>query len=183
MGGHKFYLITNTVSNATVVYDIEQKLWYNWTDANGNYFPTGYRTLGPAAQEWHQDLYTGYIYICDTDYVYTTDYPYNYPVNTKPEIVPVDIYTPNYDARVDRLKYLSQMRFNADQTPGSKLYVRCSQDDYRTWSNPRSVDLSKRRPILNDCGSFHRRALHLRHYANTGFRISSTDLQMSLGTL
>jgi hypothetical protein len=98
-------------------------------------------------------------------------------------LFPVDIYTPNFDAGVDRIKYLSQMRINADQTPGSLLQVRCSDNDYQSWDNFRTIDLSRTRPILNDEGSFYRRAYHFRHYANTAFRIRSCDLQMDIGTL
>jgi hypothetical protein len=75
------------------------------------------------------------------------------------------------------------MRFNADQTDGSVLYVRASEDDYQTWSNFRKVDLSKKRPILTGLGTFYRRAYHFRHYCNTKFRIRSVDLQMDIGTL
>jgi hypothetical protein len=118
---------------------------------------------------------TGNVYQMDGDYVYPTDFGH---------VVPVDIYTPNFDAGADRIKYLSQMRFNADQTPGSILYVSSSDNDYGSFSRTaRRVDLGRQRPILNDEGSFYRRAYHFRHYANTGLRIRSVDLQMDIGTL
>jgi hypothetical protein len=172
--GHKFYVITNITTNITMVYDIGEQLWYLWTDYQGNYYNFGSRIHSPFATEWHQDLYRGGIYEVDGDYVYPND---------AGNIFPVDIYTPNFDAGIDRKKYLSQMRINADQTPGSILNVRCSDDDYQSWSNFRNIDLSRKRPILNECGTFYRRAYHFRHYANTPFRISSVDLQMDIGTL
>jgi hypothetical protein len=172
--GHKWYVLTNVTNNITMVYDVNQGLWYKWTDYQGNYYPVAARAVDPDGNEWHQMINTGSVYEMKGDYLYPNDYG---------NIVPVDIYTPNFDGDVDRIKYLPMMRFNADQTNGSELYVRCSDDDYQSWTNFRKVDLSKKRPILTDCGSFYRRALHLRHRANTGFRIKSIDLQMGLGTL
>lgn len=171
--GHRFYLITNLDTNVTMVYDIGESLWYLWTDYQGNFYPFGSRA-GPGSLEWHQQILGGSIYTMGPDYTYPNDFG---------NVVPVDIYTPNYDAGVDRGKTLSQMRFNGDQVPGSKLFVRSSDDDYQTWSNFRSVNLGKKRPILTDEGTFYRRAYHFRQFANTKFRIDSVDLQMDIGTL
>jgi len=172
--GHTWYIITNMTDNVTMVYDVGEDLWYNWTDFQANYFPVIDRCLSFAGMEWHQMLATGQVYQLDGDYIYPTDYG---------NVVPVDIYTPNFDDGIDRIKFLSQMRFNADQTNGSKLYLRSSEDDYQTWTNMRMVDLSQKRPILNDEGSFYRRAYHFRHFAPTPFRLSSVDLQMDIGVL
>lgn len=173
-GGHRWYVITNITTNVTMVYDVGQKLWYLWTDFQGNFYPVIGRTAPLNGQEWHQMGATGAVYQLAPDYVFPND---------SGNIVPVDIYTPNFDAGVDRIKTLSQMRFNADQTPGSKLFVSFSDNDYGSFNTPRLVDLSKERPYLNDEGSFYRRAYHFRHYANTKFRIRSVDLQIDIGTL
>jgi hypothetical protein len=172
--GHRWYLISNTTNNVTMVYDIDQELWYLWTDYQGNCYPIAARASAVPFGELQQMILSGSVYQYDADYVYPNDYG---------NIVPVDIYTPNFDAGVDRIKYLSQMRFNADQTAGSQLWVRFSDDDYNSWTNFRRVDLSKKRPFINDEGSFYRRAYHFRHYANTPLRIRSVDLQMDIGTL
>src|SRR6266404_270424 len=37
-GGHRFYGISSAALNLTQVYDIDQKLWYQWTDSNGDWF-------------------------------------------------------------------------------------------------------------------------------------------------
>lgn len=173
-GGHRFYVFTVIEANITLAYDIGQQFWYQWTDPDGNYWPIASRTYDIYGNCLLQDISSGSIYISDMDYTYPND---------NGRVPPVDIYTPNYDGGVDRSKTLSMMRFNGDQTAGSKLRVRVSDDDYKTWSNFREVDLGHRRPILTDCGSFYRRAWHLRHQSNTAFRIKSADLQLALGTL
>jgi hypothetical protein len=181
--GHHFYVITNVTKNTTLVYDLGEKLWYVWTDFAGNFYPVVARTASAAGDEWHQlgsspypSGIAGQIFDMDGDYTNTNDWG---------NLVPVDIYTPNFDAGVDRAKLLSQMRINADQTTGSSVLVRCNDEDYNPtkWTNFRKVDLGQKRPYLNDEGSFYRRAYHFRHYANTPFRIRSVDLQMDLGTL
>jgi hypothetical protein len=172
--GHRWYLITNVTTNVTMVYDIGENLWYLWTDFKGNFYPVISRCSGPSGVEWHQMAATGSIYQLDADYVYPNDFG---------NIVPVDIYTPNFDAGVDRLKMLSQMRFDTDQQPQSKLYIRSSDDDYQTWNSYREVDLNQQTPIINDEGSFYRRAYNFHHYANTKLRIRAVDLQMDIGTL
>lgn len=172
--GHRFYGLTLVSASVTLVYDIDQKLWYQWTDANGNYW-----SIVSQTPDWNGNLLSqhkadGHLHFVDGDYIYPND---------DGVLFPVDIYTPNFDAGVDRRKQLNMMRFNADQTAGSELLVRSSNDDYQTWTNFRKVDLGNRRPTLANCGSFYRRAYHFRHFANTSLRVKSVDLQMDIGTL
>jgi hypothetical protein len=172
--GHRLYILTNITAKISMVYDIDQRLWYQWTDAAGSYYPGVSVATDLANRLVVQGFNNGVLNFLGPDYVYPSD---------NGTIFPVDIYTPNFDAGVDRRKYLSQMRFNADQTSGSTLYIRNSDDDYQTWTNFRQLDLGQRRPLINDCGTFYRRAYHIRHLANTALRIKSIDLQMDLGTL
>lgn len=172
--GHQWYVLTNKTTNKTMVFDVTEGLWMLWTDFLGNYYPVISRCSAPDGSEWHQMAATGNVYKMDADYVYPNDYG---------NIVPVDIYTPNFDGGVDRIKNLSQMRFNTDQQPQSKLYIRSSDDDYQTWNSYREVSLNQQTPAIADEGSFYRRAYNFRHYANTKFRIKSVDLQMDIGVL
>ena len=173
-GGHRFYGLTLKNANLTLVYDLDQQLWYQWTDTDGNYWPIVARSYNSANKHIMQHETNGKSYYCEGDYEFPTD---------DGELIPVDIYTPNYDGGVDRRKVLKVMRFNCDQRTGSKLYVRSTDDDYQTWTNPREVSLANKRPVLLDCGTFYRRAWHIRHLANTPLRIKSIDLQMDVGTL
>jgi hypothetical protein len=185
--GHRFYGVTvRTPTPITLIYDIDQKLWLQWTDYLGGYYPYFSPTLNLTASNSGisigsiftnrivQHWLTGNVYNIDADFVFPND---------AGNIFPVDIYTPNFDGGVDRRKQLNVMRFNADQTTGSELFVRSSNDDYQTWTNFRRVDLGNKRPTLTNCGSFYRRAYHFRHFANTKLRIKSVDLQMDVGTL
>ena len=42
IAGHKLYGLTIPVMNITMVFDLDQALWYLWTDQNGNFWPYAY---------------------------------------------------------------------------------------------------------------------------------------------
>ena len=173
-GGHKFYGVTITNINLTLVYDIDQELWYQWTDHLGNYWPIVFMNFDEDNEHVAQHETNGKLYYFEGDYEYHDD---------DGDIFPVDIFTPLTDFGVDRRKTVNQMHFVGDTVSGSTLQVRVSDDDYQNWSPARTVDLGHKRPILSQCGTFYRRAWWFRHQASKRFRMRSVDLQMDIGTL
>lgn len=186
LGGHRFFGLTIQILNITLVYDIDQRLWYLWADVNGNYWPLASITFYPPYQLTNsqgfqpglhlaQHFSNGNIYSLDSADTYPTDFG---------NIFPVDIYTRNLDFEVVRRKYLRTLYFIGDKTPGSMIKVRYSDDDYQTWSQFREVNLSVKKPRLGPNGMFeYRRAYHIRHQRATNFRLRDLDMQMDIGTL
>lgn len=172
LNGHSFYILTLKSANITLVYDIAEGLWHQWTDDNGNYFPYVAYTYTADGKHILQHETTGQTLYADLE-TYT---------DAGDKII-ADVYTPIFDANTTRRKHLNIMKFVGDQESGSILYVRHSDDDYKTWSNFRRVDLSKESPMLTNCGTFKRRAYHFRHWANTPMRLQAVDVQYDLGTL
>lgn len=178
--GHRLYGISNATvlgTGLTLVYDIDEKLWYQWSDANGNWWPV----FGMAIDSSYRHVLTAVNGSGGVSQV-VFDQAETYPTDNG-SLVPVDIYTPNVDFETRRRKTLHRMYIRADQTPGSILYIRRSNNDYKTWSNFRKLDLSKSTPYIDDEGTFTKRAYHFRHFAPTAFRIRSADLQMEIGTI
>lgn len=178
-GGHRFYGVTSVESNFTLVYDLDQGdqgMWYKWTDKNGNYWPISAMGYFKSSSNTHfvQHESNGNVYPLDGDYEYPGD---------DGEVIPVEIYTPNFDGGVGRRKHCNHMGINADQVASSSIEVRWSDDDYTTWSSTRTVNLGATRPILTSLGTFYRRAFHFRHALFLPFRLRSADLQIDLGTL
>lgn len=174
-GGHRFYVITVVAANLTLAYDLDQKMWSQWTDKDGNYWPYVSTTYDSTTlRHEFQHATNGYIYLLNE--LYTTD---------NGDIITVDIVTPNFDGGTKRRKQLNMMKFAADQTAGSILQVRSNDHDYdpKKWTNFRKVDLSKKQPILPTNGTFVRRAHNFRHACPTLFRIKAVELQIDLGTL
>lgn len=171
--GHRFYVLTLKSDNLTLVYDLTDKLWSQWTDADGNYFKgvanTFYNVLRLVQHETNGMIYfMGSEYYTDAGAVITTD-----------------LYTPNFDGGVRRRKHLNVMEFIGDQTEGSTLQVRVNDADYAStkWSSYRLVDMSVPKPVLINCGTFMRRAVHIRHQSPTRMRLQAIELQLDVGTL
>lgn len=172
--GHRFYGITSTTTNITLIYDTIENLWSEWTDFNGDYFPIVSSTWNSTSSSFEllQHKSNGRIYQADISF--TTD---------AGSTIPVDIITPIFDAGTYYKKMLSALQVIADITPGVMLGIRKSDNDYKTWSNFRMVDLGKLHPRLINCGSFARRAYHLHHEGDVQFRIYALEYQLGLGTL
>lgn len=175
--GHRFYVLTLPTSNLTLVYDIDERHWHQWTDANENYFPFVAATYNASLSQPHliQHATDGYIYQLD-EALFTDE----------GSTITADIYTPNFDAGVSsRGKHLSQMKFIADKVVGSTLQVRCNDDDFDLdkWTNFRYVDLDRPVPVLDNCGTFETRAYNFRHQSATRFRMKAVELQLDLCTL
>lgn len=170
--GHRFYVLTVKNTNLTLVYDTVSRSWHQWTDAAGNYFPFVAATYNAQLQHFFQHESNGRIYQAETNYL-TDD----------GDIITCDIYTPNFTGGTSRGKLMTQMRFKADQTQGSVLQVRHSDNDYQSWSNFRNVDLSQKIPLLSNCGTFTKRAHNLRHACPTAFRIMAVEMQLDLCSL
>lgn len=170
--GHNFYVVTIKNSNLTLAYDIDEDRWCQWVDTNGNYLPIVASSYNADKKLLVQHESNGIVYVMDFDY--------KNDAGTK---IIVDVITPNFDAETTRRKQMNLMRFVGDQEDGSILFVRHSDDDYKTWSNWRKVDLSKKVPKLTNEGTFVRRAYHLRHMSDTAFRQSAIDVQYDIGTL
>ena len=173
-GGHRFYGVTIKNADLTLVLDIDQQLWYQWADPDGTYWSIVGTTFSPYDDRIGQHETNGKLLRIEGAYEIPTD---------DGVIFDVDIVTQNSNFGVDRRKYLKMMRFSCNQVPGALLYLRVTDDDYQNWSQYRRVDLGVKRPVLIDCGSFYRRAWHLKHRAPTPFRIKSAELQLDIGVL
>ena len=188
LGGHRFYGVslpvgvfdyvtsTTTFSFITLVYDLDQNLWYRWTSAGSD---TSWEVSGTAGPDTSrrvimQNYSTGGIHVVAEDYIQATD------AGTTPI---VDIYTPDHDFGTQREKQLAAMFFRGNRIPGGTLAIRYSDDDFASWSSFRNASMNDKRPMITDCGSFFRRAWNLRHQAPVPFRIKTTDLQLDIGTL
>ena len=172
--GHRFYGFSLKNNNLTLVYDMTDKMWSQWTDEDGDYLKISSNTYSADTGRILQHATNGKLYTMDSEY--TSD---------DGAMITVDLYTPNFDGGVRRRKQMTMMEFIGDQTSGSALQVRVNDSDYDAtkWSSFRIVDMSVRKPILANCGTFMRRATHIRHQCNTRMRLQGVELQLDLGTL
>ena len=172
--GHRFYIFTLKNNNLTLVYDMTDKMWSQWTDAAGNYFKICSSTYEIGTGRILQHESNGKLYLMDAEY-FTDD----------GEMITTDLYTPNFDGGVRRRKQMTMMEFIGDQTSGSTFQVRVNDFDYdpTKWTSFRIVDMTVKKPVLTNCGTFMRRATHIRHQCNTRMRLQGIELQIDIGTL
>lgn len=169
--GHRFYIITLKNSSITLVYDLSSGLWAQWQDPNGNYFPfvaSTYLADGSVILQHETD---GYLYKLDPSSA--TDNGINFTMQ---------IVTPLFDGGVRLKKTLYRLDFIADQISDS-LIVNNSDDDYQTWTNPRTVDLSVESPHLSTCGTFRKRAYKILYTGAYPLRLSDLEPHLDVGSL
>jgi len=174
ISGHRFYVVTSKVSNLTLAFDVDERMWYQWTDSSGNYLPIVSSTYTSTGSIILQHETNGRLYTAAMSQL--TD---------AGNVIQVDIYTPNFDGGTQRGKQLNQLTILGDKTPGSVLQVRSNDDDYdpTKWSDFREIDLSDSLPMLDNEGTFIRRAYNFRHRCPTEFRIEAAEMQIDICTL
>ncbi len=181
ISGHRFYILNLTTLGFSLVYDIDQQLWYVWGEditATRTFGILGLSgvTTSSAGVSFAQDYYTGDIYKIAPDYKYPTD---------SGRLIEVDIYTKSMDLETPRSKQVNMMYFDAERVIGNEIEIRFNDQDYlpTAWSSFRTVNLDNDKSTLERCGSFNTRAHHIRHKLPIAFRINSVRLQVDIGTL
>lgn len=174
--GHSFYVLTSKVSNITLVYDLTEHMWHQWTDTNGNYFPFVSAVYSPTLGLLLQHETDGRLYLGKSDYV-----------NDNGATITVDIITPNFDGGTRRKKNNKMLELICDQQEGSEFLVRTNDKDYdpRYWSSYRALDASQERPQLINNGTFSRRIHQFRHQKNLVRmpRVQGVEMQIDVGAL
>lgn len=182
--GHLFYVLTLSLSNVTMVYDLTEKLWYYWTTETSGV--EGYFLMARAASSNSYNGATGsapktFMLTEQTEVVATLDETvYSDSVATGGAIN-AHWRTRNLDYETSQRKFVSRLEVIGDKVPSS-LYVRKSDDDYQTWSDWRTIDLAANRSNIRQCGTTRRRAWDFWHYANTAMRVKAFESEIDLGS-
>lgn len=161
IAGHSFYVLTLAIPGITLAYDVGTQQWAEWTSivgGNVNVF-VGKFSANNGFTQLSQDSSTGMV-MQFSDSVYTDA--------TGP--LPVTCVTPNYDwgtLNWKRFGYMNQIA----NTVNTTVSVSYTDDDYQSFSTPRTIDLSTVRKQLRNCGSSRRRAWMLQHTDNTPLRV------------
>lgn len=168
IAGHSFYVMTLHDIGITLAFDIDQQQWQVWTSVVGGveqYF-IGRYYLNNASGDFLQDLTTGQT-MQFSQSVYTDA--------TGP--LPVTCVSKNYDWGSLKWKRFAALSQLAD-TATTVIDVSFSDDDYNTFSTPRTIDLSTHRKQIRNCGSARRRAWKMFHQDNTPLRLWEVELDM-----
>ena len=168
--GHTLYVLG--LNARTLVYDCDEKLWTDWSinsSSNHAVLPFQYATQGANNLILVLHPTDGKLYKLDKD-TFTDD----------AGAILVDIITSRINFKSTRWKRMFRVELLADKESSGTVTIRWSDDDYQTWSNSRSLDLTTR-PYTKACGVFRRRAFRLQHSTNAAFRVQALEIDYSEG--
>ena len=182
VNGHTLYVLTLSDLNVTLVYDVGVKTWTQWTTwAVGN---SDSGVVGVYGEQYFRPSFfagnnvTTY-YLLDDD---------NGTLYTMSDLVYTDAGAPIYyrartalsDNGSTSRKFYGRAEIVGDKV-GATMQIRHTSDDYKSWSNYRTVDLNLDRPQLYQCGQSRRRAWECLSTDNVALRLFALEADIEQG--
>ena len=181
--GHTLYILTLHNTNQTLVFDIDQKMWYTWTQ----YAQASNDQPNPG--NWVESYFRPSFYaeVNSLPYVLDDDTAnlYYFDVNTyqdNGQPIYCRTVTDIIDSGVTKRKFYGRLEIIGDKVAGT-LQVRHSGDDYNTWSAYRSVNLNAARSQIYLSGSDRRRAWEFLVTSNVPLRLDSAEIDFRIGEM
>jgi hypothetical protein len=176
--GHMFYVLTLHDLNMTVVFDVNEKQWYQWTmwatDSSGNY---GEQYFRPS---FYAGFGTGYYLLDDDNGILYTLSDTQYTDSGAP--IYYRCVTDIIDSGTTKRKFYGRVEIIGDKIPATMM-IRHTSDDYKTWSSYRAVDLSKTRSQINQTGASRRRAWEFLCTDPVALRLDAAEVDFEIGEL
>ena len=172
--GHMFYMINLKTQGRTLVYDIDEKLWHEWSsNTSGNH--------GVFSCDYMADMSTGVAYVLHNSNgcIYSLD-PDTYQDDGTSILT--ELVTNRYDMDTYRRKFMTSMRPVGDRyETGNSVDMSWSDDDYQTWSNTKTISLTDDYPVFSRLGSFRRRAFRIKNSLNYPLRLEALEVEYKEG--
>ena len=172
--GHLFYVINLPTSNRTFVYDVDEKLWHEWSDNNSGshaVFGCNYST----------DANEGYAYLLHKSNGILYKFKPDVYQDNAVDII-VEIVTNRNDMDKIKRKFMSNASIVGDRyTAGNYVTLSWTDDDYQTWSNDKQIYLTDDFPNFARLGCFRRRAFRIEHAINYPLRMESLEITFQEG--
>ena len=173
--GHMFYVVNLKTIGRTLVYDFDEKLWHEWSsNSTGSHavFGCDYMSDNSTGMAFLLHSSNGTLYKLDPS-VYTDD----------GTTILCELVTNKYDMDTYNRKFMSSLKIVGDRySSANSVVVYWSDNDYQTWSNAKTIDLTDDFPAFHRLGSFRRRAFKLTHATNNPFRVESLECVYNEGT-
>lgn len=174
VSGHKFYVLRMPTVNRTWVYDFDSKLWHEWSSTVGGSQVTFLGKFAADSQFGFPYMLgaAGEIYLLD-DTTYQDD---GNSIQTQMTTLKLDFDNMNR-------KYIYRLAIFGDWPLSGDSFVSVdwSDDDYRTWSTARTLQLSTTFPFIRNLGQFRRRAFRITHTDNTPLRLEGVEVDINNG--
>ena len=183
INGHTFYILTLADLNQTLVYDVNEKVWYQWTMYAIGDSDSG--VPGIYAEQYFRPSYfagvgeTYFLLDDDNGSLYTMSDTY---YNDDGAPIYYRSITPILDSGTTKRKFYHRIEIVGDKIPAT-LMVRHTGDDYKTWSNYRQVNLNNGRPQIYQVGADRRRAWEFLVTDNQPIRLEAAECDFDVGEL
>jgi hypothetical protein len=183
INGHTLYILTLHNTHQTLVYDLNEKMWYTWTQysmqSNDQPNPGTYQE-----SYFRPTYYTqlnGVPYVLDDD----TATLYYLDVNTYQDAgqpIYCRTVTDISDNGSTKRKFFGRLEIIGDKVAGT-MQIRHTGDDYNTWSNYRTVDLNAPRAQVYLSGADRRRAWEFLCTSNVPLRLDGAEIDFRIGEM
>jgi hypothetical protein len=175
IAGHTFYGLVLTDQNVTLVYDMAEDHWHQWTTSKDfigggeNYFECSFVQQFP--------FNTGAFYVLDAvnGLVFTLS-PTNYVDPFGP--IRMRIVTDRMDFNTYAFKTAAGLTIFGDQI-NDIMQVRHAEDDYNNWSQYRDINLNLQKPCLYQLGRFRRRAYEFLYTGDNPLRLEKVEFNLN----
>lgn len=172
--GHVFYVINLPTLGRSLIYDPDEKLWHEWSSNNsGNHAVFAYNFATDNSTGASYLLHSTNGKLCKVDVDNTQDESTN---------ILVELVTNKYDMDTYHQKFLHSVKLVGDRYETTNdVLLYWTNDDYQTWSNPKTIGMSDDFPAFHRLGSFRRRAFKLTHATNQPLRLESLECEYTKG--
>ena len=169
VAGHFYYVLTLSASNRTFVYDIDEDRWTEWQSGSSGRFKY-------VSSDEHDD---GAIVQHESDGTICTFDIDVYQDNGSP--IYCILQTAPIDRDTQHNKTCKRFELYGDeQTSSATVDIQYSDDNYKTFSTARTVDMQYR-SWLTGLGKYRRRAWKCTHTANTPLRLEGFEEEFQEG--
>ena len=171
--GHLFYIINLPTVNRTLVFDVDEKLWHEWSTNTADAHTA-------FAYNHACDDGAGAVYVLHSSNgtLYKLD-PTKYQDDTVAIIT--ELITNKFDMDTLKRKFMSNIRWIGDRYAVNSIDLRWTDDDYQTWSNWKTIDLADDFPNFARMGAFRRRAFDWKHTGNYPLRGEAFEITYQEG--
>jgi hypothetical protein len=158
-----------------LVYNVNLNLWSEWDCDEATYI------VGIGSGSVNQVLATSRVN--DDGKIYTIKPASDSELHTDDgSAFDMEIRTSRIDHGTERLKTIPSIRLVADDQASGTVTLEASDDDYESWFELGTFDLTQRDKRITRCGSYRGgRAYRLTHSANAPFRGEALEIEYKLG--
>jgi len=172
LNGNTFYVLVRESSNVTYMLDISTGIWGVLDYKNTGSFPI------MRADSAISPFYTTYFTLINSPNIYA--FIESDPYTDTDVNVTATIVTQKSDFGTNNQKYMSGLELKADRT-GGQVNISWTDNDYQTYSTPRTISLDQEQPDIRQLGRFRQRAFKITESSSSACKIDELRVSINMG--